>query len=278
MLYFFEYMIYTHFSVIIPFCWPNTHNSPIKSWPTHQFHLELFSRGAAAAFRAFGRKLPQNSTWSGQNGLLAKKKKSLFAGTTCKGCRFVKVGWFWDVWFVKGDEGWMIDDFWICPKAPQLGGYIYKQMSGRMIFEWMLTGRSWWVQPPFGWFCLGWLFSDGCKAWYLKKMFTTLLRAWWGSIHGEFLRPTNCDSWWFIVFSILNPRYLHPFLAGIFSSWVVVTVYTFPVEPLGATAAKMQISKDKNLQKFRLGHKNGGFMGNTQVHFRSRTWKPVFVW
>lgn len=125
MLYFFEYMIYTHFSVIIPFCWPNTHNSPIKSWPTHQFHLKLFSRGAAAAFRAFGRKLPQNSTWSGQNGLLAKKKKSLFAGTTCKGCRFVKVGWFWDVWFVKGDEGWMIDDFWICPKAPQLGGYIY---------------------------------------------------------------------------------------------------------------------------------------------------------
>lgn len=106
-------------------------------------------------------------------------------------------------------------------------------MSGRMIFEWMLTGRSWWVQPRFGWFCLGWLFSDGCKAWDLKKMFTTLLRAWWGSIHGEFLRPTNCDSWWFIVFSILNPRYLHPFLAGIFSSWVVVTVYTFPVEPLG---------------------------------------------
>lgn len=39
----------------------------------------------------------------------------------------------------------------------------------------------------------------------------------------------------------------------------------------------MQISKDKNLQKFRLGHKNGGFMGNTKVHF-SRTWKPVFVW
>lgn len=120
--YFYVYMIYTHFSVyiyihtLLPFCWPNTHsspiNSPINSWPTHQFHLKLFSRGAAAAFRAFGRKLPQNSTWSGQNGLLAKKKKSLFALTTCKGCRFVKVGWFRDWWFVEGDPGWGMNDRW----------------------------------------------------------------------------------------------------------------------------------------------------------------------
>lgn len=129
------------------------------------------------------------------------------------------------------DEGWMIDGLWICPKAPKLGS-LYKQMPGRMIFEWMLTGRSWWVQPRFGWLCLGWLFSDGCKAWDLKKMFTTLLRAWWGRIHAEFFTAYQL---WFVVIhsvSILNPRYLHPFLAGIFSSWVVVN-HTFPVEPVG---------------------------------------------
>ena len=183
------YMIYTHFSVTSTFLLTKhpqfTHqvltNPPVSPKPF---------RGAAAAFRAFGRKLPQNSTWSGQNGLLAKKKKSLFVGTTCKGCRFVKVGWFWDWWFVEGDLGWGMNDRWFLDMSQSSKARkLYKQMPGRMIFEWMLTGRSWWVQPRFGWFCLGWLFSrdflcsDGCKAWDLKKMFTTLLRAWWGRIH-----------------------------------------------------------------------------------------------
>lgn len=108
-LYLYVYMIYTHFSVYL-----FAHNSPIKSWPTHQFHLKLFSRGAAAAFRAFGRKLPQNSTWSGQNGLLV--------GFEIGG-------------LLRGDEGWMIDGFWICPKAPKLGSYINKCQA-----EWFLNG------------------------------------------------------------------------------------------------------------------------------------------
>lgn len=68
---------------------------------------------------------------------LGKEEKSLFAGTTCKGCRFVKVGWFWDWWFVEGDPGWGMNDRWFLDMSQSSKARkLYKQVPA----EWFLNG------------------------------------------------------------------------------------------------------------------------------------------